>query len=77
MFGENVSDEISRDLSTTPGASQVLTTISLWMVAINPITKVRLRLALHPCEVMLKPLSSLQTPMDFKLVRPSLSSTQY
>ncbi|GAA99963.1 hypothetical protein E5Q_06666 [Mixia osmundae IAM 14324] len=39
MFGNNVSDEITRDLLRTPGFPQTLTKIAVVLVAINPVCK--------------------------------------
>ncbi|KAL7414428.1 transmembrane amino acid transporter protein-domain-containing protein [Mrakia frigida] len=40
MFGREVSDEISLDIANTPGVSVLLTTLAVWMVAINPLCKI-------------------------------------
>lgn len=42
MYGRDVSDEVSRDLARTPGFSPVLSKIAVWMVALNPLTKIAL-----------------------------------
>lgn len=34
--------QISKDLASTPGFSPMLNTIAVWMVALNPLTKVPL-----------------------------------
>lgn len=34
--------QISKDLATTPGFSPLLQQIAVWMVAINPLTKIPL-----------------------------------
>ncbi|PFH54636.1 hypothetical protein AMATHDRAFT_134903 [Amanita thiersii Skay4041] len=39
MFGDNVSDEISRDLLQTKGYNPVLNQLVLWMLVVSPITK--------------------------------------
>ncbi len=59
MYGTNVSDEvrlldfppckadreqISKDLAKTPGFSPVLNKMAVWMVALNPLTKIPLGL---------------------------------
>jgi vesicular inhibitory amino acid transporter len=42
MYGRDVSDEVSRDLARTPGFSPLLAKIAVWMVALNPLTKIAL-----------------------------------
>lgn len=42
MYGTNVSDEVSKDLARTPGFSPFLSKLAVWMVAINPLTKIAL-----------------------------------
>ncbi|WOO84347.1 Vacuolar amino acid transporter 1 [Vanrija pseudolonga] len=42
MYGTNVSDEVSKDLARTPGVSPWLNQFAVWMVAINPLTKIAL-----------------------------------
>ncbi|ODN98398.1 solute carrier family 32 (vesicular inhibitory amino acid transporter) [Cryptococcus wingfieldii CBS 7118] len=44
MFGRDVSDEISRDLAKTSAFSPLMASIAVWMVAINPLTKIPLGL---------------------------------
>ncbi|WWD16037.1 hypothetical protein CI109_100462 [Kwoniella shandongensis] len=44
MFGRDVSDEISRDLAKTSAFSPTLAHIAVWMVALNPLTKLPLGL---------------------------------
>ncbi|XAO22634.1 hypothetical protein I312_101407 [Cryptococcus bacillisporus CA1280] len=44
MFGKDVSDEISRDLAKTSAFSPLMAQIAVWMVAINPLTKLPLGL---------------------------------
>lgn len=44
MFGTDVSDEISRDLAKTSAFSPLMAQIAVWMVAINPLTKLPLGL---------------------------------
>ncbi|ORY27209.1 transmembrane amino acid transporter protein-domain-containing protein [Naematelia encephala] len=44
MYGTDVSDEISKDLAKTPGFSPLLNKLAVWMVAINPLTKIPLGL---------------------------------
>lgn len=42
MYGTDVSDEVSKDLARTPGFSPILSKIAVWMVALNPLTKIAL-----------------------------------
>lgn len=42
MYGRDVSDEISKDLARTPGVTKALSTFAVWMVALNPLTKIAL-----------------------------------
>lgn len=42
MYGRDVSDEVSRDLAQTPGFSPFLAKTAVWMVALNPLTKIAL-----------------------------------
>lgn len=42
MYGTNVSDEVSKDLARTPGFSPILAKTAVWMVALNPLTKIAL-----------------------------------
>lgn len=42
MYGTDVSDEVSKDLARTPGFSPLLSKIAVWMVALNPLTKIAL-----------------------------------
>ncbi|WRT67240.1 uncharacterized protein IL334_004207 [Kwoniella shivajii] len=44
MFGRDVSDEVSRDLAKTAAFSPTLAKIAVWMVALNPLTKLPLGL---------------------------------
>ncbi|TKY86186.1 hypothetical protein EX895_005011 [Sporisorium graminicola] len=39
MFGTTVSDEITKDLARTPGFPVVLTSIAIWLIVINPLSK--------------------------------------
>ncbi|KAM0750788.1 hypothetical protein T439DRAFT_325846 [Meredithblackwellia eburnea MCA 4105] len=39
MFGNDVSDEVTRDLRRTHGYPAVLNQIAVWMIAINPVVK--------------------------------------
>ncbi|WVR05141.1 hypothetical protein IAU60_002153 [Kwoniella sp. DSM 27419] len=51
MFGRDVSDEVSRDLAKTAAFSPLMAKIAVWMVALNPLTK--LPLGLRPlCDVL-------------------------
>ncbi|WWC69317.1 uncharacterized protein I206_103255 [Kwoniella pini CBS 10737] len=51
MFGRDVSDEVSRDLAKTAAFSPTMAKIAVWMVALNPLTK--LPLGLRPlCDVI-------------------------
>ncbi|BEI91363.1 uncharacterized protein CcaverHIS019_0401830 [Cutaneotrichosporon cavernicola] len=42
MYGRDVSDEVSRDLAQTRGFSPLLAKLAVWMVALNPLTKIAL-----------------------------------
>ncbi|KAL7424020.1 hypothetical protein Q5752_001605 [Cryptotrichosporon argae] len=44
MYGRDVADEVSKDLARTPGFSPLLQKLAVWMVAINPLTKISLGL---------------------------------
>ncbi|WVQ78385.1 hypothetical protein IAT38_000471 [Cryptococcus sp. DSM 104549] len=60
MFGRDVSDEISRDLAKTSAFSPLMAKIAVWMVAINPITK--MPLALRPLtDIIFKEANFLPT----------------
>ncbi|OCF36492.1 solute carrier family 32 (vesicular inhibitory amino acid transporter) [Kwoniella heveanensis BCC8398] len=51
MFGRDVSDEVSRDLAKTAAFSPAMAKLAVWMVALNPLTK--LPLGLRPlCDVL-------------------------
>ncbi|WFC94799.1 hypothetical protein MBRA1_001435 [Malassezia brasiliensis] len=52
MFGSNVSDEVTRDLSSTPGFPHALTVTAVVLVTVNPMTK--FALALKPVTVVLE-----------------------
>lgn len=63
MYGRDVSDEISKDLARTPGVTKALNAFAVWMVALNPLTKIALgirpladmiftRLGLHKTELV-------------------------
>ncbi|KAK8869698.1 hypothetical protein IAR55_000266 [Kwoniella newhampshirensis] len=58
MFGRDVSDEISRDLAKTSAYSPTLAHIAVWMVALNPLTK--LPLGLRPLSDVLYTWFGLQ-----------------
>lgn len=75
MFGRTVSDEISLDIASTPGVSKLLTTLAIWMVAVNPATKIPMGLKMlnDLCEIALGiyprrnptlPGSRMQTPVS-------------
>ncbi|WWD10011.1 hypothetical protein V865_008144 [Kwoniella europaea PYCC6329] len=81
MFGRDVSDEISRDLAKTPAFSPTLAKIAVWMVALNPLTK--LPLGLRPlCDVVytwfhLQPTIYLPTKHTPTLASSSTPSPNY
>ncbi|KAJ3029794.1 hypothetical protein HDV00_009435 [Rhizophlyctis rosea] len=39
MFGANTNEQITRNLALVPSYSKILTKITVWLVAINPVTK--------------------------------------
>jgi vesicular inhibitory amino acid transporter len=39
MFGNSVSDEITRDLANNKGFPRVLNTVAIWLIIINPLSK--------------------------------------
>ncbi|EEB89800.1 hypothetical protein MPER_12068, partial [Moniliophthora perniciosa FA553] len=58
MFGDNVSQEISMDLLSTPGYNPVFNKIALWMLVISPLSK--FALTTHPLNAALEVLFRIE-----------------
>lgn len=58
MFGEHVSDEISRDLARTSGFPRLLTNTAVLLMVINPLTK--FGLAIRPVQLVMEQCAGLE-----------------
>ncbi|KAI5122591.1 hypothetical protein M0805_004807 [Coniferiporia weirii] len=65
MFGNNVSDEVSRDLLSTPGYNVFLNKIAVWSLVIMPLTK--FALATRPVNITLEIILGLETSTPLQL----------
>ncbi len=66
MFGNHVSDEITRDLAHTKGFPEALNKIALWLIVINPISK--FALASSPINTTLEVLFGIE-PSQIKMMQ--------
>jgi len=77
MFGRSVSDEVSKDLLSTPGYNPYLNQAALWMLVISPLSK--FALCTRPLNITLEVRLGLEThspatsPED-DLVKPTTLS---
>lgn len=69
MFGQSVSNEITRDILATAGYPKVLNKISVWMVAINPIAK--FALGTRPLNTTVEHLLGVGVPYPQQPTAPS------
>ncbi|KAI9572808.1 transmembrane amino acid transporter protein-domain-containing protein [Boletus coccyginus] len=60
MFGNSVSDEISRDLLATPGYNSTLNQIVMWLLVITPLSK--FALSTRPLNIILESMVGLEIP---------------
>jgi len=58
MFGNSVSDEISRDLLATSGYNSVLNQLVMWLLVITPLTK--FALSTRPLNIILESMLNLE-----------------
>ncbi|KAG0692733.1 transmembrane amino acid transporter protein-domain-containing protein, partial [Suillus ampliporus] len=63
MFGRNVSDEISKDLMSTPGYNSWLNEIILWMLVSTPLTK--FPLSMRPLNAILESMLDIDNHTPF------------
>jgi len=60
MFGSDVSDEVSKDLLSTPGYNPYLNQAALWMLVISPLSK--FALCTRPLNTTLEIMLGLDPP---------------
>jgi vesicular inhibitory amino acid transporter len=70
MFGNAVSDEITRDLANTKGYPRVLNKVALWLILINPLSK--FALAARPINATLELILGVE---DSQINRPPIHTT--
>ncbi|KAF8446109.1 transmembrane amino acid transporter protein-domain-containing protein [Boletus edulis BED1] len=58
MFGDSVSDEISRDLLATPGYNSTLNQLVMWLLVITPLSK--FALSTRPLNIILESMLGLE-----------------
>ncbi|KAJ3561959.1 hypothetical protein NP233_g9874 [Leucocoprinus birnbaumii] len=73
MYGNGVSDEISRDMLNTPGFNPLLNQAALWMLVLNPLSK--FALGSRPLMSILENLLGLDPP-DHAAKKETESSTE-
>lgn len=72
MFGNAVTDEITRDLARTKGYPKIFNKIAIWLIIINPLSK--FALAARPIDTTLEILLGVE---DSQVLRPPrLQSTR-
>ncbi|KIK47352.1 hypothetical protein CY34DRAFT_21508 [Suillus luteus UH-Slu-Lm8-n1] len=74
MFGRNVSDEISKDLMSTPGYNSWMNEIALWTLVSTPLTK--FPLSTRPLNLILEIMLGIDDPISFQGGIKSQSDTQ-
>jgi len=62
MYGNGVSDEISKDMLNTPGYNPLLNRAALWMLVLSPLSKFALNT--QPLNATLEILLGLDTPIS-------------
>ncbi|KAG1757395.1 transmembrane amino acid transporter protein-domain-containing protein [Suillus lakei] len=73
MFGRNVSDEISKDLMSTPGYNSWINEIALWTLVSTPLTK--FPLSTRPLNVILEIMLGIDNHTPFQGgVKPQLDT---
>ncbi|KAG2754578.1 hypothetical protein P692DRAFT_20719501 [Suillus brevipes Sb2] len=73
MFGRNVSDEISKDLMSTPGYNSWMNEIALWTLVSTPLTK--FPLSTRPLNVILEIMLGIDDPTSFQgSIKPQLDT---
>ncbi|PWN49277.1 hypothetical protein IE53DRAFT_317914 [Violaceomyces palustris] len=77
MFGNTVSDEITRDLAKTAGFPHVLNKMAIWLIVINPLAK--FALATRPIQTTFETLLGIdatvvRAPVNQKRSSAALSS---
>jgi len=60
MFGDLVSDEISKDLLATPGYNSTLNQLVMWLLVITPLSK--FALSTRPLNIILESMLGLEIP---------------
>lgn len=73
MFGRNVSDEISKDLMSTPGYNSWMNEIALWTLVSTPLTK--FPLSTRPLNVILEIMLGIDDPTSCQgSIKPQLDT---
>lgn len=73
MFGRNVSDEVSKDLMSTPGYNSWINEIALWTLVSTPLTK--FPLSTRPLNVILEIMLGIDNHTPFQGgVKPQLDT---
>ncbi|KAG2350551.1 hypothetical protein BDR05DRAFT_954654 [Suillus weaverae] len=74
MFGRNVSDEISKDLMSTPGYNSWMNELALWTLVSTPLTK--FPLSTRPLNVILEIMLGIDNLTPFQgVLKPQQLST--
>jgi len=60
MFGDTVSDEISKNLLATPGYNSTLNQLVMWLLVITPLSK--FALSTRPLNIILESMLGLEIP---------------
>jgi len=71
MFGNGISDEITRDLANTKGYPKVLNKVAIWLIIINPLSK--FALAARPINTTLELILGVE---DSQINRPPIHQTR-
>jgi len=74
MFGQSVSDEVSRDLLHTPGYNPGLNHFALWLLVVSPVSK--FALATRPLNIALETMLGIDNKITHQTATNSMAMKQ-